>query len=189
MFLTSFWIPITWIVLLANVAGLLTSLFGLIIGLVLLIQRVKIARFYMLAWIFFIIGGVFYALTNLGFIPYNVLTSDSKGILIGAFLEVLFLSFTLADKINFLRREKNAIQKEALEIAQANSRLVQEQNQMLEKRVKERTQALQDKNQETLQQNQEILAQSKELQLKSEEIKTQRDYIEERNKELEHKSK
>lgn len=185
----SFLIPNIQLVVLANLVGLITSLAGFTTGLVLVIQRLKIARFFMLSWIFFILGGVFYSLSNLGLLPESFFIVNSNGILIGAVMEVLFLSFALADKINILREEKNAAQQNALEAAQANALLIKEQNQILEQKVSERTKELQDKNLEVTQQNQEILLQSEELIQKSEEISAQRDFIEEKNQELTQKNR
>ncbi|HEY0053753.1 MAG TPA: ATP-binding protein [Pedobacter sp.] len=58
------------------------------------------------------------------------------------------LSFGLADRINILKKGKEASQAEALSIAQQNENLIREQNIFLESKVKERTTELEASNEE-----------------------------------------
>jgi signal transduction histidine kinase len=73
-------------------------------------------------------------------LPYNNFTRYTMHI--GSGIEVVLLSFALADKINILKKEKEESQAKALHISLENERLVTEQNIELEQKVKERTQKL-----------------------------------------------
>lgn len=67
---------------------------------------------------------------------------------LGTITEVVLLSFALADRINILRREKEASQAEALAAIQAKEKFQREQNVVLESRVIERTTDLEQTNEE-----------------------------------------
>jgi two-component system, NtrC family, sensor kinase len=84
------------------------------------------ARYFLVAWSVFLIGIVVFILKDVGVLPYNDLTRFAMTI--GSAVEVVLLSFGLADKINVLRREKEQI--------------ILEQYAVLELRVTERTQEL-----------------------------------------------
>jgi serine phosphatase RsbU (regulator of sigma subunit) len=66
----------------------------------------------------------------------------------GSAIEVILLSFALADKINIIKTEKAKSDKELLQTLQANEKLIIEQNQVLEVKVKQRTEALEEANNE-----------------------------------------
>jgi hypothetical protein len=122
-----------------------TSLIG---GLTLLVSAwiigqkgYKAAYFYFVAWCSFLIGMVIFVLRNLDLLPYNFFTTYI--LYVGSAIEAILLSIALADKINILRREKEASQAEALKISKQNEKLVREQNIILERNVDERTKELQ----------------------------------------------
>jgi len=73
---------------------------------------------------------------------------------IGSALEMLLLSFALADRINHTRREKLAAQAEALAAERQLREMLENNERRLEARVAERTQALEAANQQ-LQENEE----------------------------------
>ncbi len=62
------------------------------------------ARYFLTAWAVLLLGVVTLALHNTGVLPSNLLTSNS--LLIGSALEMVLLSFALADRINIERTEK-----------------------------------------------------------------------------------
>lgn len=97
----------------------------------------KPALFFNVSWSFFLGGVIIYILKDVGIFPFNVFTSNS--ILIGSGLEVTFLSFALADKINIYKKEKEISQEETLKALQENERITREQNVILETKVNERT--------------------------------------------------
>ncbi|HMN06306.1 MAG TPA: 7TM diverse intracellular signaling domain-containing protein [Flavobacteriales bacterium] len=104
----------------------------------------RAARYFLAAWSVFVVGIIVYVAKDWGLLPYNGLTTHMMAI--GSAVEVVLLSFGLADRINVLRREKEHSQAEALQLAQANARIIKDQNVLLEEKVKERTHALQESN-------------------------------------------
>lgn len=58
----------------------------------------------------------------------------------------MLLSFALADKINYFKKENETSQAQALQASLENQHLIKEQNVMLEKKVKERTEELESAN-------------------------------------------
>ncbi len=141
-----------------SVAYLLIDLLAMsgmlfILGFVVIqsIKRYRPAVFFLAAWFVFIIAVMTWVVKDTGIIPYNVLTSHI--LLIGSGVEVILLSFALADKINTYKKEKEqsqaetlAVQAVALQVSQENERLVKEQNILLEAKVQERTEELQASN-------------------------------------------
>lgn len=90
----------------------------------------KPGKFFLAAWLIFMSGIVIFVAKDWGFLPYNDITKHMMTI--GSAVEVVLLSFGLADKINTLRHEKE--------------QLILEQYQVLEQRVAERTQELEESN-------------------------------------------
>jgi two-component system NtrC family sensor kinase len=116
----------------------------LIVGASIAFKGSSPARFFLVAWSAFLIGIIIFILKDVGVLPYNDLTRFAMTI--GSAVEVVLLSFGLADKINALRREKERSQEEALNLAKENEQIVLGQNVLLEGKVKERTHALQESN-------------------------------------------
>jgi signal transduction histidine kinase len=61
------------------------------------------ARFYVAAWMVIVLGCVAYMLKQFGLIPRNFFTENAMQF--GSILEVVLLSFALADRLNTLKRE------------------------------------------------------------------------------------
>jgi hypothetical protein len=109
-------------------------------------QGYKPARYFLAAWVIFIIGLTLYALRNFGILPFNAFTNFALPV--GSVVEILLLSFALADRINVLKQEKELSQQQAFAAMKENERLVTEQNIQLEKKVHERTADLENRNTE-----------------------------------------
>lgn len=62
------------------------------------------ARLFLLAWIFFFVGVVTYALKSLGLLPSTDLTEQAMNI--GTAIETVLIAFALGDYINTLRKER-----------------------------------------------------------------------------------
>lgn len=122
------------------------SILIFIVSLRILVKGYRPAKIYVLAWSILLLGVIIYALKDFSILPYNYLTVNT--IQIGSAMEAILLSIALADKINILKKEKDASQEEALQMAKENERIIREQNVELEKRVQERTMALQEANEE-----------------------------------------
>jgi len=109
-------------------------------------QGYRPARYFIVAWVIFIIGLTLYALRNFGVLPFNAFTNFALPV--GSVVEILLLSFALADRINVLKQEKELSQQQAFVAMKENERLVTEQNIQLEKKVHERTADLENRNTE-----------------------------------------
>lgn len=122
------------------------SLYVLYLSVVVLRKGNKSALFFIVAWTILLLGATIFVLKDFGVFPYNNFTSSILAI--GSAIEVVLLSFALADKINILRKEREAAQAQALLAVEENARIVREQNVVLEAKVTERTQELKASNEE-----------------------------------------
>jgi len=110
-------------------------------------KHFKPAGFYLIAWSILLIGAILFVLKDYGVLPYNTFTTYL--LQISSAIEVMLLSFALADKINYFKKENETAQAQALNASLENQKLVKEQNIVLERKVKERTEELENAN-ETL---------------------------------------
>ncbi len=117
--------------------AMLASLVILLISVYAIKKKNRSAKFFLFAWVVFLVGIVIFIMKDLGKIPFNNFTNYILHI--GSAIEVVVLSFALADKINIFRKEKEQSQAEALAALRENERIIREQNVMLEKMVNERT--------------------------------------------------
>ncbi|WP_299465984.1 7TM diverse intracellular signaling domain-containing protein [uncultured Microscilla sp.] len=116
---------------------------------------VKVAYYYLIAWIFYAVGYWIKALQVFDFIPsdhYLIHQAPSIGIA----LQVLFFSFALGDKINQIKKDRYEAQGELLLKTQENEQLVVSQKEVLEQKVAERTYQLEESYEEVQQQNQAL---------------------------------
>lgn len=104
------------------------------------------ASYFLIAFSIFIVGVMIFALKDFGILPYNNITLYSLPI--GSALEVILLSFALADRINQLKKEKEIEQEEKLFALSENERIIIQQNATLESKVNERTRELANANNE-----------------------------------------
>ncbi|MGF1924285.1 MAG: sensor histidine kinase, partial [Bacteroidia bacterium] len=107
-------------------------------------KHFKPAGYYLVAWSVLLIGAILFILKDYRIIPYNNFTSYL--LQISSAVEVMLLSFALADKINFFKKENEIAQAQALNASLENQKLIKEQNIVLEKKVKERTEELESAN-------------------------------------------
>lgn len=115
-------------------------LFVLFVAFSILKKGYRPARYYLLAWSIFMIGIFLFVFSEMGVIPTNNLTAYIMPF--GSALEVVLLSFALADKINILKKEKEEEQAAKLRIFKENEDLIREQNTLLEQKVTIRTEEL-----------------------------------------------
>ncbi|MFC5301980.1 diguanylate cyclase [Azospira restricta] len=133
-------------------AAIATSLLGVSFSAVAVISAVAClrrgdvsARFFLAAWALLLVGVALMGLRNMALLPTNVFTAN--GIQIGSALEILLLSFALADRIHLLRREKEAAQAAVLQAERRRIEALQRSERELEARVAERTRELAASNQ------------------------------------------
>lgn len=141
-------------------AALLFALFQLVVIARIAFTGSRPARFFLIAWISFLVGIITFILKDVGVLPFNDVTRFAMTI--GSAVEVVLLSLGLADKINVLRAEKERNQERALVLAKENERMVLDQNVLLEEKVDERTHALQASN-DHLKRTQTQLVQSEKM--------------------------
>lgn len=103
------------------------------------------ARYFLLAWTLLLAGVAVLAMRNLGWLPTNAFTLNAMQI--GSALELLMLSFALADRINAMRHEKDRANEIALTAKQEMVEVLRDSEQRLEERVAERTRSLETLNQ------------------------------------------
>lgn len=132
--------------MLTNISGLGSVFIAIIVSAILSAQRYRPAMFFLIAWSIFFLGLALFVLRNLNILPFNNFTNYTMQA--GTAIEVILLSFALADKINILKREKEVSQEQALSISLENERIITQQNVILEKNVAERTSELQEANNE-----------------------------------------
>lgn len=134
-----------------RVAAIFTSLNGLVFsavataaGVYCLVRGHAGARWFLLAWGLLLVAVAVTALRNLAWLPTTLLTQYSMQI--GSALEMLLLSFALADRLNVMRREKDAATQDALATKHTLVETLQQSERALEERVAERTRALEESN-------------------------------------------
>lgn len=116
-----------------SVSTLLNCILMLGCGVACQWRSVHGARLFVLSFALLLIGGMLMALRNFGLLPTHFVTLHAMQI--GSALEMLLLSFALADRFNQIRRERAAAQAELVVSLQRHER-------ELEQRVAERTEAL-----------------------------------------------
>jgi len=132
----------SWILILCIVSPL--SLFMLYVGIKIANMDYRPAKYFSIAWSFFLIGVFIYAMKDFGILPHNNFTVFTMPV--GSAIETVLLSLALADRINILKKEKEDSQVEALQLSKENERIITEQKSLLETKVKERTRELEETN-------------------------------------------
>ena len=97
-------------------------------------KKFKPSKYFLLSWIALLIGMIVYTLKSFSLLPSNFITEF--GIQIGSSIEVILLSFALADRIRLVTEENNSIQEKA--------------NLELKKQVFDRTQELERQTEDAL---------------------------------------
>ena len=123
--------------ILVSLTGVTFSMVAVLVGLRCWRNGQPGARTFLLAWTVLLLGVAVVGLRNLNLLPTNFFSLYA--LQIGSALEMLLLSFALADRINGLRREKDAAQSEALATKQQLVGALQRSEASLERRVAERT--------------------------------------------------
>lgn len=146
--------------------AIVMALGGLSAGIYTLSRGLRSARYYVLAYTWLLVVCFVVALGKFGIISHTLLSQYA--IEICSVIEVVMLSFALADRINEERRQKFAAQRQALE----NERLARaEQERYLELRHRKQLEELQAQ-QQLLEAQAESRAKSEFLAIMSHEIRT-----------------
>ncbi|MCR6638728.1 MAG: ATP-binding protein [Sporocytophaga sp.] len=135
---------ISYFLVLFNAA--IVSAYMLLVGFLILRKGYKPAKFFLLGWSWMLVGIIIYVLKDFQILGNNIFTNYTMPA--GSAMEVILLSFALADRINTLKQEKEISQAEAIRAMAENDRIIREQNVILESKVEERTSELQQSNQD-----------------------------------------
>ncbi|MBW4935982.1 diguanylate cyclase [Marinobacter sp. F4206] len=118
-------------------------------------RRDPAARYYTLAWVFMLFGGIVLALSKFTVLPRNLLTENATQV--GSALGVILLSLALADRLDrekkraFRAQQRLLREERKARMAQEKSLQVQrEANTLLEERVHARTRDLESLNEQLL---------------------------------------
>ena len=152
---------ISYFLVLTN-AGLICA-YILIAAIVIFKRGFKPALFFLIAWSPLLLGIIISVLKDFDLLPANNFTNYTM--VTGTALEVILLSFALADRINILKREKEESQAQALEALQQNELIIKNQNILLEKKVEERTKELSDTIADLKQTQQQLVSSEKRASL------------------------
>ncbi|MDA9563545.1 histidine kinase [Flavobacteriales bacterium] len=106
-----------------NLAGGLTAVSILVIGLYLVSKGVRSAKVYMIAWSLLLIGIIIFALQVFGILPNNIFTNYT--ILFGTAAEVILLTVALFDRFNTVKQQKEKFQNETISMLREKSELMQ----------------------------------------------------------------
>jgi diguanylate cyclase (GGDEF)-like protein len=112
------------------------------------------ARYFLIAWTLLLLGAAVLGMRNLGWLPTTWLTFNAMQL--GSTLELLLLSFALADRMNVMRREKEIATEMALKAKQQMVETLRKSEQELEFRVAERTQELEAANSQLINKEHEL---------------------------------
>lgn len=144
-----------------RVGGVLTSVTGMVFAFIAVgvgvwshVQRHPGARYFLLAWTVLLIGVGMLGMRNLGWLPTNLLTQYAMQA--GSSLDLLLLSFALADRINFLRTAHEKTSAELLGSRQALVSALTKSEAELESKVSERTRDLQVANARLMEKEQQL---------------------------------
>jgi len=113
------------------------SIYMLFMIILILRKGYKPAKYFLVAWVIFLLGVMAFILKDFEILPFNNFTKYTMQI--GSAIETVLLSFALAARINDYKREKEISQKQAFDALEKNEHLVREQNIILEQKVEQRT--------------------------------------------------
>jgi diguanylate cyclase (GGDEF)-like protein len=132
------------VAVMVSLLGILFSGVAVFSGVCCLRRGYPGARYFLLAWTLLLVGVAVLAMRNMGWLPTTTLTLHAMQI--GSALELLLLSFALADRINVMRREKDRATEAALAAKHEMVETLRQSEQALEDRVADRTRTLEELN-------------------------------------------
>lgn len=129
---------------LLQIIALIGAIYAMVIAFVIIKKEYRPAKFFLFAFGIFFVSIIVFVLRNFNIIPYTIFTSYILEI--GSVIQIVLLSFALADEINSYRKAKETSQAHAFAVLKENDRIIKEQNVILEKEVTIRTAALSESN-------------------------------------------
>lgn len=123
-----------------SLLGMIFPVLAVVSGILAWMRGQRSARWFLLAWSILLVGIVLLAARNMDFIPNTFVTRHA--LQIGNVLEMLLLSFALAERIADLRRQKAEAEAEAVSARQAMVAALERTERELERAVDSRTREL-----------------------------------------------
>ena len=93
-----------------------------------LLKGKREARFFLAAWVSFIVGGLITMITIYGALPSNIWTIHASKI--GSVFEIVLLSFALADRINILQHDKEQAEQRIKDELEQKAESLMESNRL-----------------------------------------------------------
>lgn len=171
MLLVSIFAPYYMIMPVIKALSILSVIFLIAVAFVVWRKGYRAARFYLVAYLFYLIFATAFILKTSNVLPENFITVH--GFEIAILLESITLSIALADKT---RLERNRTEQEKKEAQLEALRIQQEANATLEQRVWKRTKELNDTVDELNQTLQVVNAQKTEIEDKNRDITASLNY-------------
>jgi diguanylate cyclase (GGDEF)-like protein len=137
-------LPYRYAAIQTSLAGVCFAAVAVAAGVVCLWRQQAGARWFLLAWSLLLAGVAVLGMRNMGWLPTNFVTTYAMQA--GSALEMLLLSFALADRFNALRREKEIAQAEALAAKHEAVEVLSRSERELETRIADRTRELEEAN-------------------------------------------
>ena len=120
-----------------EVSSMTVSVYMLATSIIILRKGYQPAKYFLAAWVVFLVGVVIYILKDFEILPFNNFTRYTMQI--GSGIETILLSFALAARINVYKKEKEDAQEKMLATLKENEKIIKDQNFVLEQKVEERT--------------------------------------------------
>lgn len=139
---------------LVQIIGLTASLSMLVGGIVTYKRGFKPARFFLIAWSFFLVGILITILQRIGILPYNYYILHAAQI--GSAIEIILLSFALADRIDIKRNETEKSKQETFKRIAQSEEFMRQQNTLLSVKVEERSREMREQTQVLGKQKEEL---------------------------------
>jgi signal transduction histidine kinase/FixJ family two-component response regulator len=113
---------------LAKIVVVTFLLFILYASVAMLLRGHRQARFFLAAWVSLILGGLFTIGMMLGLFPNTFLMTHASKI--GSVIEIILLSFALADRIKVIEKEKQLIERRAQKELERTNKKLAENNRL-----------------------------------------------------------
>ncbi|HKO87321.1 MAG TPA: diguanylate cyclase [Burkholderiales bacterium] len=124
----------------SSTVALLAGIVAIAIGIHGLRKGMPGARYFLIAWSLLAVGVVLFCSRTIGLLPSNFLTTYA--LQIGSAFEMMLLALALANRINSLRREKEAAQEDALRTQTEMLAVLHRKEHELEASIEHRTREL-----------------------------------------------
>ena len=128
VFFLSFIADTSTVMALAKVVVVAFLLIILYASFAMLLRGHRQARFFLAAWVSLILGGLFTIGMMWGIFPNNFLMTHASKV--GSMIEIILLSFALADRIKVIENEKKVIELHAQQELERTNKKLQENNRL-----------------------------------------------------------